>query len=47
MNPTYTTSEFMIYEDAVHSWERGWNDKDQQVWGSSKGYYIYKKISKK
>ena len=44
---TYTTSEFMIYEDAVHSWERGWNDKDEQVWGSSKGYYIYQKISKK
>jgi CpeT protein len=44
---TYTTTDFYVYEDAIHSWERGWNDKDEQVWGSTKGYYIYKKISKK
>ena len=43
---TYTTTDFLVYKDAVHSWERGWNDKDIQVWGSSKGHYIYKKISK-
>ena len=44
---TYTTTDFMVYEDEIHSWERGWNDKDEQVWGSSKGHYFYKKISKK
>lgn len=43
---TYTTIDFLVYDDQVHSWERGWNDKDLQVWGSTKGYYIYKKISK-
>ena len=43
---TYTTTDFMVYSDKVMSWERGWNDKDEQVWGSRKGHYIYKKISK-
>jgi hypothetical protein len=44
---TYTTTDFWVYEDMVMSWERGWNDKDEHVWGSSKGHYFYKKISKK
>jgi len=43
---TYTTSEFIVYSDKVMSWERGWNDRDEQVWGSRKGPYIFKKISK-
>lgn len=44
---TYTTTDFKVYKDAVLSWERGWNKQDEQVWGSRKGHYIYKKISKK
>lgn len=43
---SYTTTDFMVYEDEIHSWERGWNNIDEQVWGSRKGHYFYKKISK-
>ena len=43
---TYTTTDFWVYDDQIHSWERGWSKDDKQVWGSSKGHYIYKKISK-
>jgi CpeT protein len=43
---SYTTTDFKVYETAVHSWERGWDKNGKQVWGSSKGHYIYKKISK-
>lgn len=41
---TYTTSIFMVRPYGVISWERGWNDNHQQVWGSTRGYYIYEKI---
>ncbi len=43
---SYTTTDFMVYEDEVHSWERGWNKNGIQIWGSQKGHYFYKKISK-
>jgi hypothetical protein len=36
----------MVYKNKIHSWERGWDKNGKQVWGSSKGHYIYKKISK-
>lgn len=38
---TYTTSHFRVYEDRIVSWERGWNDNTEQVWGSTRGAYIY------
>ena len=43
---SYTTTNFEVHKDYVKSWERGWSKDDKQVWGSSKGHYIYKKISK-
>lgn len=43
---TYTTTDFWVYDDQIHSWERGWSNVGIQVWGSQKGHYIYKKISK-
>ena len=43
---SYTTTDFMVYKNKIHSWERGWDKNGKQVWGSSKGHYIYKKISK-
>jgi hypothetical protein len=41
---TYTTSQFRVYEDRIISWERGWNDKGEHIWGSTKGAYQYLKI---
>lgn len=42
----YATTEVTITKDTMISWDRGFNDKDEQVWGATKGGYIFKKISK-
>ena len=39
----YATSEVTIWPDRLISWDRGWNDKGQQVWGAEKGGYIFVK----
>jgi hypothetical protein len=45
MGANYTTSEFRVYPHMVVSWERGWKDDGTQVWGSSRGYYYYRKYT--
>jgi hypothetical protein len=40
----YTTSEFRAYSHMVVSWERGWKYSGEQVWGSSRGFYYYRRI---
>ena len=37
----YATSEVMIYEDKLISWDRGWDNNDKQVWGAVKGGYQF------
>ena len=44
MGANYTTSEFRVYPNMVVSWEQGWKNDGTQVWGSSRGYYYYRKI---
>ncbi|MFA5010498.1 MAG: chromophore lyase CpcT/CpeT [Ignavibacteria bacterium] len=41
----YATSEVIIKKDAMISWDRGFNEKDEQVWGTAKGGYIFKKLN--
>ena len=41
----YATSVVTITKDEMISWDRGFNDNDQQVWGASKGGYIFKKLT--
>lgn len=43
---TYATSEVEIYPDYMVSWDRGWNDADEHVWGAEKGGYKFVKIAK-
>jgi CpeT protein len=43
---SYATTEVTITKNKLLSWDRGYNDKDEQVWGAIKGGYIFKKISK-
>lgn len=43
---SYATSEAEITDGRIVTWDRGWNDKDEQVWGSARGGYIFHKISK-
>jgi hypothetical protein len=38
---THTTSHFKVHSNGIVSWERGWNDTGEQVWGSTKGPYFY------
>jgi len=40
----YATSEVVIEENAITSWDRGFNADDKQVWGAESGPYIFKKI---
>ncbi len=41
---TYATSEVRITPSVLFSWDRGWNDKDEQVWGAEKGGYEFKRV---
>ena len=43
---TYATSEITIGADEVLSWDRGWNDKDEQVWGAEVSGYVFKRVVK-
>ncbi len=40
----YATADVTITEKELHSWDRGFNDKGEQVWGATKGGYIFIKI---
>ncbi len=38
---SYATSEATISEDKLVSWDRGFNTKDEHIWGAEKGGYIF------
>ena len=38
---TYATSQVVIHEDKLVSWDRGWDKEDKQVWGAEKGGYLF------
>lgn len=42
----YATTKVVITEDSMISWDQGFNEKGEQVWGAVKGGYIFKKIKK-
>ena len=42
-NAKYAVSEVIINKDGMISWDRGFNDNDEQVWGATKGGYVFKK----
>ncbi len=42
---TYATSEVVLYADHMVSWDRGYNDAHEQVWGAEKGGYQFDKIN--
>jgi len=44
-NAKYASSEVVINANGMTSWDRGYNEKDEQVWGATKGSYIFKKVS--
>lgn len=40
-NAKYTTSKVAIDENKMVSWDQGWDEKGKQVWGATKGGYIF------
>jgi CpeT protein len=42
---SYATSKVEICPGKVTSWDQGWNDKGEQVWGAEKGGYVFKKLA--
>ncbi len=38
---TYATSEITIASDQVLSWDQGWNDAGEQVWGAEISGYVF------
>lgn len=42
----YATSEVVIKEDQIISWDRGFDENDKQVWGAENGGYIFIKQRK-
>jgi len=40
---SYVKSEVEIYHDKLISWDRGFNENGEQVWGATEGGYIFKK----
>lgn len=42
---TYATSEARVYPDSLISWDRGYNDAGEQVWGAENGGYHFVKLS--
>lgn len=40
----YATAKVTLSEKELRSWDRGFNEKDEQVWGATKGGYVFIKI---
>jgi hypothetical protein len=40
---SYATSHTTITPDALITWDQGFNDKGEQVWGAVKGGYVFRK----
>ena len=41
----YATSEVKLFADRIETWDRGFNEKDQQVWGAKKGPYRFTRVN--
>jgi hypothetical protein len=40
----YATSQVVITADSVTSWDRGFDGEDRQVWGATKGGYVFDRV---
>jgi len=41
---SYATARVIITKDTMTSWDQGFNENNEQVWGAVKGGYVFKKI---
>ena len=42
---SYAASEVTLGADRLVSWDRGFDDKGKQVWGATKGGYVFDRLS--
>lgn len=40
----YATAEVHVNKDGLQTWDRGYNEKDEQVWGAEKGGYRFERV---
>jgi hypothetical protein len=43
----YATSEVIVAEDRIESWDRGFAAPGEQVWGAEKGPYVFLRLNRK
>lgn len=43
-NAKYASSEVLLYINKLISWDRGFDENGKQVWGATKGGYVFDKI---
>jgi len=43
----YATAEVHVNKDGLQTWDRGYNEKDEQVWGAEKGGYRFERVEGK
>ena len=41
---TYATSEVFLHRERLVTWDRGYDDEGEQVWGAVKGGYIFDRV---
>lgn len=44
---TYASAEVHVSAAGLKTWDRGFNDKDEQVWGATQGPYIFDRVDPK
>jgi len=42
---SYATSEVEVFVDKIISWDRGFDDKGEHVWGAEKSGYVFDKVA--
>ena len=40
---SYATSEVVLKQDHMVSWDQGWDAQGKQVWGATKGGYVFRR----
>ncbi|MEM7367476.1 MAG: chromophore lyase CpcT/CpeT [Bacteroidota bacterium] len=41
---SYATSTVEVCAENITSWDQGWNEKGEQVWGATSGGYVFKRL---
>lgn len=42
---SWASSEVRVFADSLISWDRGWDEEGEQVWGARKGGYVFRRAT--